>query len=228
MFQAAIFDMDGLLIDSEPLWHKAEIEVFATVGLCLTPEQCRETTGVRIDEVVRLRHRQQPWYNKSVEQVAREIMEEVQRLAVTEGQALPGVYAVLEEFATGGVPMAVASSSPLPMIVAIMEHLGINHYFKTLCSAADEIHGKPHPAVYLNAARQLDVAAERCLAFEDSIPGVQSAHNAGMTVIAVPDAHHFARPEFDVAVRKLHTLAAFSPSAFLWRSPQAPTARQPA
>lgn len=57
MIHAAIFDMDGLLIDSEPLWHRAEIKVFATVGLHLTEQDCRETTGVRIDEVVRLRHR---------------------------------------------------------------------------------------------------------------------------------------------------------------------------
>jgi mannitol-1-/sugar-/sorbitol-6-/2-deoxyglucose-6-phosphatase len=215
MIEAAIFDMDGLLIDSEPLWHKAEIQIFATVGLHLTPAQCRETTGVRIDDVVRIRHRQQPWHNKSLDQVEREIMAEVHRLAVTEGQALPGVYAVLEAFAALGMPMAVASSSPLPMIAAVVAHLKISHYFRTLCSAADEVHGKPHPAVYLSTARQLGVAPERCVAFEDSIPGVESAHHAGMTVIAVPDAHHFARPEFSVAACKLPSLADFSPAAFL-------------
>jgi HAD superfamily hydrolase (TIGR01509 family) len=215
MFEAAIFDMDGLLIDSEPLWHKAEILVFGSVGLHLAPEQCRETNGIRIDEVVRIRHRQRPWTSKSLRQVEEEIVAEVQRLAVSEGQALPGVYAVLEEFAALGLPLAVASSSPLPMITAVLERLRITHYFKLLCSAADEEHGKPHPAVYLNTARQLGVLPERCVAFEDSIPGVQSAHRAGMAVIAVPDPHHFDRPEFAIATRKVRALTEFSPADFL-------------
>ena len=217
MIKAAIFDMDGLLIDSEPLWHRAEITVFATVGLYLTSEQCRETTGIRIDEVVRIRHREKPWSNKSIEQVEREIMAEVEHLAATEGKALPGIYEVLEEFAVLGMPMAVASSSPHSMIATVLQRLQIEGYFKAQCSAANEEHGKPHPAVYLNAARQLGVAPRQCLALEDSIPGVQSAHAAGMTVIAVPDAHHFDRLEFNVAAQKLRSLAGFSPSAFLRR-----------
>lgn len=219
MFQAAIFDMDGLLIDSEPLWHRAEIEVFGSVGLLLTEEQCRETTGVRIDEVVRIRHRQQPWHNRSLEQVEREIVAEVQRLAVTVGRAQPGVHEVLAGFAAAGLPMAVASASPRAMIAAVVEHLGIAPYFSALCSAADELHGKPHPAVYLNAARQLGVAPGRCVAFEDSVPGVQSAHAAGMTVVAVPDPFHFERPELGLATRKLRSLAEFSPAAFLRQDP---------
>ena len=213
--RAAIFDMDGLLIDSEPLWHRAEIAVFATVGLYLSADQCRETTGVRIDEVVRIRHRQKPWHGKSLEQVEREIMAEVERLAVSEGRALSGVYEVLEEFAALGIPMAVASSSPVAMIAAVLKRLDVARYFGVLCSAADEVHGKPHPAVYLNTAHRLGVAPRHCVAFEDSIPGVQAARAAEMTVIAVPDAHHFDRPEFSIAASKLRSLSEFSPSAFL-------------
>lgn len=215
MTQAAIFDMDGLLIDSEPLWHRAEITVFASVGLYLTSEQCRETTGMGIDEVVRIRHRQKPWSNKSLDQVAAEILAEVQHLAVTEGRALPGVHQVLEEFAAHGIPMAVASASPVPMIVAVLRRLNITKYFHTLCSAVDEEHHKPHPAVYLNAARRLDVPPQNCVAFEDSIPGVQSAHAAGMTVIAVPAAHDYHRLEFNVATRKLRSLTEFRPTDYL-------------
>jgi mannitol-1-/sugar-/sorbitol-6-/2-deoxyglucose-6-phosphatase len=127
------------------------------------------------------------------------------------------VYEVLEEFRALGVPLAVASSSPASMIAAVLDHLAIASYFTLHCSAADEEHGKPHPAVYLNTARQLGVAPARCVAFEDSVPGVQSAHAAGMTVIAVPDPHHFQRPEFGLARQKLRSLAEFSPSAFLGR-----------
>lgn len=217
--QAAIFDMDGLLIDSEPLWHKAEITVFATVDVHLTAEQCRETTGVRIDEVVRIRHREKPWHHKSLEQVEREIVAEVERLALSEGCAMPGVHDLLAQLADANVRMAVASASPASMIAAILDHLGIRHYFERVCSAADEPHGKPHPAVYLRTARELQVEPRHCIAFEDSVPGVQSAHAAGMTVIAVPDAYHFARPEFSVAAQKLRSLREFNPSAFL-RLPQ--------
>lgn len=215
MIEAAIFDMDGLLIDSEPLWHKAEMLVFATVGLQLTEADCRETTGVRIDEVVRIRHRQQPWHDKSCVQVEQEIMAEVQRLAVTEGQAMAGVYEVLAEFRALGMPLAVASSSPPEMIAAVLNHLGITQFFKAQCSAADEEQGKPHPAVYLKAARQLGARPAHCIAFEDSVPGLQSAHAAGMTVIAVPEPHHFERPEFALAALKLRSLQDFSPAAFL-------------
>ena len=204
-----IFDMDGLLIDSEPLWLRAEQLVFATVGIELTPLMCKQTTGVRIDEVVRLRHAEQPWADKSLAQVAAEILDEVQRLATTEGRALPGVYEVLEACAASDCSIALASSSPLHMIEAVIEHLGLSGYFSVICSAADEQHGKPNPAVYLTTARRMGLAPQDCLAFEDSIPGVQAAHAAGMQVVAVPDAHHFDRPEFALAELKLASLADF-------------------
>lgn len=214
-FAAAIFDMDGLLIDSEPLWHRAEIRIFASVGISLTPEQCRETTGIRIDEVVRIRYRQQPWSNKSLQQVEAEIMAEVQHLACTEGQALPGAQEVLAELSGRGMRLALASASPLPMITAVLAHLGMAKFFSAICSAADETEGKPHPAVYLSTARLLRVRPELCIAFEDSIPGVMSAKAAGMTVVAVPDAHHFARDEFAIADFKLPSLTALLQSAFM-------------
>lgn len=215
MFQAAIFDMDGLLIDSEPLWHKAEITVFASVGVHLTPEQCRETTGVRIDEVVRLRHRQQPWSNKSLAQVEAEIVEEVQYLALHEGCAMPGVQELLEELARRRFRIALASSSPLSMIRTVVNHLGLAPYFSRLSSATSEAQGKPHPGVYLSTAAALAMPPRACLAFEDSVPGVLSAHAAGMSVVAVPDPHHYARAEFEVAIMKLPTLIEFLTSPFL-------------
>jgi mannitol-1-/sugar-/sorbitol-6-/2-deoxyglucose-6-phosphatase len=207
--QGLIFDMDGLLIDSEPLWLRAEQLVFETVGLELTEDMCKQTTGVRIDEVVRLRHAERPWTNKSLKQVEAEILAEVQHLATTEGTTLPGVHEVLEACARGGYAMAIASSSPLEMIIAVVRHLGLAKYFSAICSAADETHGKPHPAVYLTTAAQMGVAPTCCLAFEDSIPGVLSARAAGMRVVAVPDVHHFHREEFAVAELKLASLADF-------------------
>lgn len=209
VIQALIFDMDGLLIDSEPLWHRAEIEIFGTVGLTLTPQQCMETTGVRIDAVVERRYREHRWTELTVQQVEARIIERVQQLAITEGKALPGVYDLLD-FASGlGLPMAVASSSPPGMIDAIVRHLGLQDKFKVLCSAATEVHGKPHPAVYLRTAQLLGTVPRHCLAFEDSVPGVQSALAAGMQVVAVPVAEQFERHEFALATLKVRSLAGF-------------------
>lgn len=211
-----IFDMDGLLIDSEPLWLRAEQLVFATVGLKLTEDMCRQTTGVRIDEVVRLRHAEQPWTNKSLRQVEAEILAEVQRLATTEGKALPGVYEVLEACSRSDCVIAIASSSPLHMIEAVIRHLGLAKYFSVVCSAADEKHCKPHPAVYLTTAARMGIAPAHCLAFEDSVPGVRAAHAAGTKVVAVPDAHQFNREEFAIAQLQLASLADF-PATPLFR-----------
>ena len=211
--EGLIFDMDGLLIDSEPLWLRAEQLVFATVGINLTEEMCRDTTGVRIDEVVRLRHAEKPWANKALAQVAAEILTEVQRLATSEGEALPGVREVLAACARSKLKIALASSSPLRMIEAVISHLGLSQYFSVLCSAADEEHGKPHPAVYLTTAARMGLAPESCLAFEDSIPGVLAARAAGMRVVAVPDRHQFNREEFAVADIKLASLAEFPETA---------------
>ncbi len=102
------------------------------------------------------------------------------------------------------------------MIEAVLRHLGIRHYFSVLCSAADEEHGKPHPAVYLKTAAKIGVPSPHCLAFEDSIPGVQAAHAAGMKVVAVPDAFHYERDEYAVAQLKLASLAEF-PATLLFK-----------
>jgi sugar-phosphatase len=178
---------------------------------------CRETTGVRIDEVVRLRYAEKPWTNKSLAQVEAEILVEVQRLATTEGQTLPGVHEVLAACARSDCKIALASSSPLHMIEAVISHLGLTAYFSVVCSAADEEHGKPHPAVYLTTAARMGLAPQSCLAFEDSVPGVLAARAAGMQVVAVPDRHQFHREEFAVAQLKLRSLADF-PQTLLFRS----------
>lgn len=211
MLGAVIFDMDGLLIDSEPLWHRAEQRVFAPLGLALTTEMCLRTTGVRIDAVVRYWYRRHPWKGRSLEQVADDIVAEVHQLALTEGQALPGVRETLELLRATGLPLALASSSPLSLIEAVVDKLNIAEYFSLLCSAADENHGKPHPAVYLRTARQLGVAPQACLAFEDSFPGVIAAKAADMRVVAVPGQLQFAEPRFAAADLKLASLRDFTP-----------------
>ena len=95
------------------------------------------------------------------------------------------------------------------MIDAVLDRLGLQQTFEVRCSAADEVRGKPHPAVYLSAARRLGVPPEACLAFEDSVAGVRSALAAGLRVVAVPAPESFHLPAFDEADWKLPSLAAF-------------------
>lgn len=208
--EAAIFDLDGLLIDSEPLWRLAEIEVFGQVGVPLTDSMCGETMGLRAREVVLHWYRRYPWQERSVEGVEERLVDRVESLIRERGTALPGVHELLSELAETSCPMAVASSSAPRLIDAAIAALGLDHSLGIRCSASDEEHGKPDPAVYLTAATRLGVAPADCVAFEDSIPGVRAGKAAGMRVVAVPAPEHYDNPEYDQADLKLRSLADFS------------------
>ncbi len=168
MIRAIIFDMDGLLIDSEPLWQDAEMAVFRSVRIELTREQCLETMGLRVDEVVGYWYAKSPWEGVSREQVAADILDTVVALVKERGMAKGGVEHILGFFREQGLPIALASSSPMRLIDAVVDALDIRGYFEYLQSAETEPYGKPHPGVYITTARVMSVAPTDCLAFEDS------------------------------------------------------------
>lgn len=208
--RAAIFDMDGLLIDTEPIWRRSEIEIFGELGLHLTAAQCMETMGVRVGEVVRLWYRRHPWDGPSCEEVTRRIYASVIEHVRTEGAPMPGVMKTLRLVHDRGLPCAVASSSSEMLIHAVIEQLDIGRFISVVCSADDEVEGKPHPAVYMTAARRLGVPPEQCVAFEDSPNGVVSAKAAGMYCIVVPDPHLASDPQMDRADLRLPSLEDFT------------------
>ncbi|AKF05919.1 2-deoxyglucose-6-phosphate hydrolase YniC [Sandaracinus amylolyticus] len=187
VLRAAIFDLDGLLVDSEPLWRRAEIEHFATVGLHLTDAECEETTGLRIDEVVAFRHRQHPWGAPSVAEITSRIVDRMVSLLREEAPAKPGGAHAVDLCARAGLRLAVASSSPLRLIEAALARLGLRERFELVVSAEREPYGKPHPAVFLRTAEQLGIAPTSCLVFEDSLNGLVAAKAARMACIAVPE-----------------------------------------
>jgi mannitol-1-/sugar-/sorbitol-6-/2-deoxyglucose-6-phosphatase len=205
-YSAVIFDMDGLLIDSEPLWRRAEIEVLATVGLRLEEADCARTTGLRIDEVVAFWQRQRPWATPSPAVVAGRIVDRVIELVEAEGVLLPGAVAALDFFAVRGLPLGLASSSPWRLIEAVLTCFGLRARFEGVCSAEGMAKGKPDPAVYLEAARRLGHAPSVCVAIEDSVPGVLAAKAAGMGCIAVPAADERDDPRFGRADARLDSL----------------------
>ncbi len=199
MLRAAIYDMDGLLLDSEPYWVEAEVQVLGDVGVPLTAELARETTGMRLDEAVAHWYRRFPWKGLPPEQVLARLTDAAHRLILAHAEAKPGVPQSLRVFASRGMRLALASSSPLSLIHRVVEKLGLLGQFELTVSAEGEAHGKPHPAVYLTCARRLGVSPQECVALEDSVNGLTSARAAGMHVIAVPEAAHREDARFQLA-----------------------------
>jgi beta-phosphoglucomutase-like phosphatase (HAD superfamily) len=208
--KAAIFDMDGLLIDSEPLWQEAEKKVFGTVGISLTTAMCVQTMGMRLDEVVKYWYSRQPWKGPSLAEVQRDVLAEVKQLILGKGEGMRGVSHILDFFDQRNIQMAVASSSYLHLIEAVLEKLKIRNRFKVVHSAEFELKGKPDPGIYISTAHSLGVEPAECIAFEDSYNGLLSAKQAGMRTVAVPDQHSFEEKKLLIADLKIRTLDEFN------------------
>lgn len=188
--KAVIFDMDGVLIDSEPFWKEAEIKAFREVGYDFTIEMCNQTKGMRVDEVVAFWYNKLRWDKYSQEQVVELILSSIEHLIRTKGEEKEGVTQLLKSLYDSGVPIGLASSSPRRIIDATLQRLNIEGYFRIIHSAEHELFGKPHPAVYLTTAKELEVLPEDCIVIEDSKFGAISAIAAKMKVIAIPEFDH--------------------------------------
>ena len=212
---AVIFDMDGLLVNSEPLWRKAEIEVFERVGLSLSEDDCRLTMGMRMDEVARYWFRRQPWEGMSTADLSEAVIDRVIELIVEEGEAMPGVMHALELCQLLNLRCAVASSSPLRLLRAVLEKWNWTSYFTAVESAQTLEHGKPHPAIFLNTAEELGELPEDCVVLEDSFNGVIAALAASMRVIAIPDKTSIAQPRFQCAHAVISSLSELNSTLLL-------------
>jgi mannitol-1-/sugar-/sorbitol-6-/2-deoxyglucose-6-phosphatase len=185
--EAVVFDMDGVLLDSEPLWRAAEREVFGRLGIEVTEEDLMRTMGVRIADVVQGWHRRQPWEGPSPAEVTEEIVDRVADTIEREGRLNDGAVNAIDYLRGLGLRLALASSSPMRLIRAVLAMDGLEDRFEVVLTAEEEARGKPDPAVYLTAADRLGVPPERCLAIEDSLAGIRAAKAAGMVCIAVPE-----------------------------------------
>lgn len=184
---AVVFDMDGVLIDTEPVWRRTEIEVFRTVGLELTEPDLLPTMGVPMNEVARIWFERHPWEGPTHAEIAERVVAGVAEHVRTEGAPQPGVEDAFSAVEALGLPVAIASSSSPQLIEAVLDRLGLRARVHAVASAAEVESGKPAPDVYLLAAQRLAVAPELCVAVEDAPNGVLSALAAGMKVVAVPD-----------------------------------------
>jgi len=204
--KAVIFDMDGVLIDSEPLWRQAEIETFAKVGLSFTDEMCMQTMGMRTSEVIEYWYKITPWTGKTRKEVEGELMQRVTQLIIDEGDAMKGVVFSLNYFKEKGLKIALASSSATSLITAVINKLQIKEYFEVIESAEFLDFGKPHPEIFIKTANKLGVHANECLVIEDSFNGVLAAKSAMMKVVAIPDEESRTDDKFVIADYKLDDL----------------------
>ncbi|WP_333871651.1 hexitol phosphatase HxpB [Kosakonia cowanii] len=204
---AAIFDMDGLLIDSEPLWDRAELEVISSLGVDITRRgELPDTLGLRIDMVVDLWYAQQPWSGPSRQEVTARIIERAIALVEAERPLLPGVREALALCKANGLRVGLASASPLHMLEKVLAMFDLRDSFDALASAESLPYSKPHPQVYLDCAAKLGVDPLACVALEDSVNGMIASKAARMRSIVVPDEEHRADPRYVLANVKLDSL----------------------
>jgi mannitol-1-/sugar-/sorbitol-6-/2-deoxyglucose-6-phosphatase len=206
MINTVLYDMDGLLLDTEPLWGESMLRIAMKHNIPITREKFKETTGLRIIEVTEYWSIKYPWEGNTYTEVAEEILDDIIETSKEKGSVLNGVEASLKMFKANNFKTGLASSSPSRMIHDLVEHFGIHHYFDVITSADAVDLGKPHPAVFLHCAEALGSKPIECVVLEDSVNGVIAGKAARMKVIAVPDIIHFDDPRFTIADAKLKSL----------------------
>lgn len=202
--------MDGLLIDSEPLWNEAANEVFKEYGKRLSAREFEQTTGLRTSEFVSWWLRDYKFDNTELEKAGEKIIDRVIEKVQIKGQPLPGIQHIFNFFHDRKFKIGLATSSPLSLVDAACNRLGIGDYIHVKTSAEHLEFGKPHPQVYLNCARELNSSPLECLCFEDSFNGMIAVKAARMKCVAVPSQHQYKDERWSIADLKISSLKNFS------------------
>lgn len=183
MSLAALFDLDGVIVDSSQFHYESWVKLGEEVGFAMTPEFFRKTFGQRNDAIIK-----QLVPNATDEQIARwgERKEELYR-EVARGRLvpLPGAMELIRGLKELGFKLAIASSTPRVNIAFAMEQLNLGELFDDFVGAEDVKRGKPDPEVFLKAAQKVGVPPENCVVFEDAVAGVIAAKRGGMKCVAV-------------------------------------------
>ena len=210
-----IFDMDGVLIDSEPWWNVALREGFRHVNIEMTDKMCEETMGARLNEVIDYRIQKHAIDPQKAAFLEEKILEEIIFYVKTKASILPGVNESIQRLLDADYMIAIASSSPHRLIDAVVEKLNLKGRFHGIFSAQDDQLGKPHPAVYIRCAKDLEVDPSECVVIEDSVNGMVAAKAAKMRVIVVPDPKMYQDEAWGLADHKIHSLLHFDPTIHL-------------
>jgi HAD superfamily hydrolase (TIGR01509 family) len=184
--EAVLFDMDGLLLDTEVLYIEAMQQAARSLGREMALDFCHSMVGVPEQECSLMI---EGYYGDgfSIEEFRRRFYGLLRGLFEAGIPVKPGVVELLDFLTDRGLPLAVATSSARKTAERHLGHAGLLERFSALATRDDVERPKPHPDIYLEAARRLGVAPERCIAFEDSNLGLEAAHAAGTMAFMVPD-----------------------------------------
>lgn len=206
--KAVIFDMDGVIIDSECLWKKAEREVFTSLGVNVTDEHSEITKSMTTFEVTQFWFDKFPWQDKGLDVVEQMVIYRVIELIENEDCKINGVKEFIENLKSRNFKIGLATNSPNKIIPTVLQKLEIEHLFDTISSADFEEKGKPDPAIYLTTAAKLNVPVDNCIAIEDSYSGMLAAKKAGMTVVAFTNGNK--RIDFEIADYTIDSFECFN------------------
>lgn len=209
MLNTVIFDMDGVLIDSEPLWAEAADLVFKEYGVSLTDEQYKSTTGLRTKEFVQWWFQQYKIGDDELAKAEARIHEIIIQKVQQKGNAMAGVHYIFDFFKRKNFKVGLATSSPQELIDVVVDLLGIKNYLDATASAQHLKYGKPHPQVYLDCAEKLKSQPYECICFEDSFNGLIAAKAARMKCVIVPHQSQLKDDRWGAADLKITSLQNF-------------------
>lgn len=205
--KAVIFDMDGVLVDSEKFWQQAERKVFSSLGVAMDEDECALTKTMTTNEVTRFWFQKSPWAEQNFKEVEEAVISNVIELIENENCEIKGVHGFVKHIKARGYKVGLATNSPYRIIPAVLKKTGLTPYFDAVSSAEFEVCGKPDPAVYVRTSGKLGINPIHCLAIEDSFSGIAAAKRAGMTVVGYSHGHSnthlegadFILPDFEAA-----------------------------
>lgn len=211
MIKSVIFDMDGLLLDTEPLWKVSMFRIAQKYQIPIQPHQFKETTGLKIYDVVKYWSQNYSWEDGHmlIKKVSSEIIDDIIQLSKKEACVMPGAENLLKTLNNSGLKVALATSSPQNMMDVLIDYFKLTKYFDILCSADSVAFGKPHPDVFLYCADLLKCDPLNCIVLEDSINGMIATKAARMKSIVVPAQNDFDNPKFLLADFRLKSLVDF-------------------
>ena len=208
--EAVVFDMDGVLVDTEHLWDEVREALTEEWGGRYTQEAQEAMMGMSSPEWSRYLH-EVVGLREPPEVINAEVVRRMLARYETDLPVVPGAVEAVRRLAAAGYRLAVASSSNRELIDAVLRRLELTSVFDVTVSSEEVARGKPAPDVYLETARRLSVEPARCAAIEDSGSGIRAAHAAGMRVIAYPNRHYPPAADVlalaDVVIESLSGLA---------------------